>query len=202
MSIPIPQDYEQARSFDGSTAPELTVGGHICRIRNAYMAKTKSGKDQLVIEFDIAEGGEFDGYYQNRFTNAQKYSSNAKWGGVFRSVLLTNEGKTNGFFKGLIEAIEESNVGYDFRKSGGDERAMIGKLVGFNFGEEEYEGYDGNIRTIVKPSYAVSAARVHEGVIPPAKKLLEKNKQQPQAQQAQGYPAGYTEVENNDELPF
>ena len=197
MSIPIPQDYEQARAFDGSAAPELTVGGHICRIRDAYMAKTKSGKDQLVIEYDIAEGGEFDGYYQKRFNKAQQYG-NAKWGGVFRSVLLTNDGKTNGFFKGLITAIEESNNGYYFRKTNGDERQMVGKLVGFNFGEEEYEGYDGNVRTSVKPSYAVSAARVREGVVPPAKKLLEKSKPQ---QQAQGYPTGYTEVDTDD-LPF
>lgn len=199
MSIPIPQDYEQARGFDGSAAPELTIGGHICRIRNAYMAKTKSGKDQLVLEYDIAEGGEFDGYYQKRFNKAQQYSSNAKWSGVFRSTILNNEGKTNGFFKGLITAIEESNNGYDFRKTNGDEKQMVGKLVGFNFGEEEYEGYDGNVRTSVKPSYAVSVARVREGVVPPAKKLLEKSKPQ---QQAQGYPTGYTEVENTDDLPF
>lgn len=206
--IPIPNDYDSARSFDGSGAPQLTPGGHICRIQGVRMEKTKkTNKDMLVVAFDIEEGSEFDGYYKARFEQSSGFRKDAKWPGVFRVTLLNANGGTNGYFKGFIEALEDSNPGYNFKASRGDELQMKGKFVGFNFGEEEYEytNYQtGEIKTAIscKPSYAVSVARVHEGVVPPARKLLNNGGGnsgtrpvgQPDAQ-------GFQEVED-DELPF
>ena len=209
--IPIPRDYDNARAFDGTGGPQLTPGGHICRIQGVRLEKTqKTNKDMLVVAFDIAEGSEFDGHFRKRFERSSSFNSNAKWPGVFRCTLLNATGDTNGFFKGFIEALEASNPGYNFKASKGDEQQMKGKLVGFNFGEEEYEPYNspGEIRTTVKPAYAISVARVREGVIPPAKKLLDTGSTgsasvangtarpvgQPDAQ-------GFQEVDD-DELPF
>lgn len=168
----LPNDYDTARGYDGSTAPKLTPGGHICRIRGARVEKARSsGRDMLVVAFDIAEGSEFDGYYAERFKSAKQYRSDANWPGVFRATTTNAEGKTNGFFKGLIEAVEASNPGFNFRAVGCDENKLNGKLVGFNFGEEEYADRNtGEIRSNVKPQYAVSVAKVREGVIPPARK--------------------------------
>ena len=87
---------------------------------------------------------------------------------------------------------------------------MKGKLVGFNFGEEEYERTDyqtGEIKVAVsvKPAYAISVARVREGVIPPAKKLLNNGNGAATASTTRpvGQPdaQGFQEVED-DELPF
>ena len=209
--IPIPHDYDNARAFDGNNGPQLTPGGHICRIQGVRMEKTqKTQKDMLVVAYDIAEGSEFDGYFKKRFERSSGFNSNAKWPGVFRVTVLNAAGETNGYFKGFIEALEASNPGYNFKASRGDEQQMKGKLVGFNFGEEEYERTDyqtGEIKVAVsvKPAYAISVARVREGVIPPAKKLLNNGNGSGASSSARpvGQPdaQGFQEVED-DELPF
>ncbi len=205
--IPIPRDYDSARGFDGSSGPQLTPGGHICRIQGVRVEQSRSGKDMLVVAFDIAENGEFDGYYKARYDRARGFDANAKWPGVFRVTILNGEGKTNGFFKGFIEAVEDSNSGYNFKATNGDEQSLRGKMVGFNFGEEEYcQQSTGEIKTSVKPSYAVSVARVHEGVIPPAKKLYKPQSSTfptytPANEQMRMDTNGFTEVDD-DELPF
>ena len=44
--IPIPRDYDNARAFDGTGGPQLTPGGHICRIQGVRLEKTqKTNKD-------------------------------------------------------------------------------------------------------------------------------------------------------------
>ncbi|MBR2226726.1 MAG: hypothetical protein IJ893_02535 [Bacteroidales bacterium] len=208
--IPIPRDYDTARSFDGTGGPTLTPGGHICRIQGVRVEKSKTGKDMLVVAFDISEGSEFDGYYKARFERSSGFRKDAKWPGVFRVTLLNANGDTNGYFKGFIDALEDSNTGYNFKASKGDEQQMKGKLVGFNFGEEEYEYTDrqtGEIKigTSCKPAYAISVARVREGVIPPAKKLLNNGNVNASAggMRPVGQPdaQGFQEVED-DELPF
>lgn len=202
--IPIPRDYDTARAYDGNSAPALAPGGHICRILGVRMEKTRNtDKDMLVAAFDIAEGSEFDGYYKARHERSSAYNKDAKWPGVFRVTLTNADGSTSGWFKGFIKAVEESNAGYDFKKTNGDEQALKGKLVGFNFGEEEYEFTDrqsGEIRgaVSVKPVYAVSIDRVREGIEPPAKKLLNGTRASAQAS-ARNY--GMEEVEDPD-LPF
>lgn len=203
----LPKDYDSASAFDGgSSLPKLTIGGHICRIRNARLEKTqRSNKDMLVIAFDINEGGEFDGFYQKVFEVRRKYNADAKWSGIFRTTITNAEGNTNGFFKGLIEAVEASNNGYNFKASGCNELSLQGKFIGFNFGEEEYTVQaTGEIKTSVKPMYAVSVAKVHEGVIPPAKKLANtsngSNSYSAPQQTRMNYDQG-VDVDD-DELPF
>ena len=209
--IPIPRDYDNARSFDGSSGPQLTPGGHICRIQGVRVEKTqKTLKDMLVVAFDIAEGSEFDGYYRARFERSSSFRKDAKWPGVFRVTVLNANNETNGYFKGFIEALEESNPGYNFKASRGDELQMKGKLIGFNFGEEEYERVDNQTGEIkkaigVKPAYAVSVARVREGLIPPPRKLLNTGNASGNIGSARpvGQPdaQGFQEVEDDD-LPF
>lgn len=173
--IKLPSDYDSARSYGGGYR-QLPPGGHICKILDAGVEKSRSGRDMLVVSFDIHERGEFDGHYKERHERALKYRKDAKWPGVFRTTILNSAGKTNGFFKGLIEAVEDSNPGYNFKDTGADSQTLKGKLVGFNFGEEEYERRDaaGFVSTAVsvKPAYAVSVARVKEGVAPPPIKTL------------------------------
>ena len=157
--INLPNDYSTAKAYDGNSLPRLSVGGHICRIRTVQLTKTrKTGADMLVVNFDINEEGEFNGYYGKVFDARRKYRQDAAWPGVFRTTISTREGTTNGFFKGLIDAVEASNPGYSFTGSRANEQTLQGKLVGFNFAEEEYEMTDpstGEVRkgTTVKPQY-------------------------------------------------
>ena len=197
--IQIPNDYDSARGYDGS-ALQLTPGGHNCRIRGARVEQSRSGNDMLVVAFDVVEEGEFNGYFQRRFERAKSYNAYANWPGVFRTSILTTDGRTNSYFKGFIEAVEASNAGYSFRQSGGNEGTLNGKLVGFNFGEEDFRAQDGSVKTSVKPFYAVSVAKVREGIAPPAKKLLADAGSAPRPV-GQPDANGFQPVED-DKLPF
>ena len=170
----IPNDYDSAKAYDGGSFATIPVGGHVCRVIDAREATSRNGNPMIEVAVDIAEGGPDDGFYKAIFDSKRASKPDAKWPCVFRTALLTKDGKTSGFFKGLITAIEESNAGYNFKATGGDEKTLKGKMVGFNFGEEEWRKTDGSIGTSVKPFYAVSVAKVREGIDPPpAKKLKE-----------------------------
>lgn len=197
--IKLPSDYAQARAYDGSDFPKLTPGGHICRTRNVTLSKSRKGNDMLIADFDIVENGELQHYYQRRFDYSSRYNDNAKWPGKYYMPITNADGTTNTRFKGFITAIEESNAGYRFD---GNELTLQDKLLGFNFGEEEYEPQNspGEIRISVKPAYAVSVARVREGVVPPPiKRLAQDDGAQPVA--APPAVQNFQEAED-DELPF
>lgn len=201
--INLPNDYDSARGFDGNGGVKLTPGGHICKIQGARVELSRNQKEMLVVAFDIMEGSEFDGYFADRYARAAKYNANAKWPGVFRANIINNEGKTNGFFKGFIEAVEASNSSYNFKATGGNEATLKGKFVGFNFGEEEFVVQNtGEVKTAVKPAYAISVAKVREGVIPPAIKRLQQTNSTPYGNAASAASSdGFVEVDD-DELPF
>lgn len=173
--IPIPNDFDNARAYDGNSIPPLPLGGHVCRVHSARVEKTRNGTDQLIVEFDVYEDGEFNRYYNRRFEAAKAYRPDAKWPGVFRANLLTRDGATNGYFKGFITALEQSNTGYNFKATNGNEAAMRGLYVGFVFGDRDFRGSDNKIKTVVEPFYAASVAKVREGMPIPAKKALREN---------------------------
>lgn len=189
----IPNDFDQARAYDGGSFATLPVGGHICRIIEAREATSKNGNPMIEVAIDIAEGGPDDGFYRSVYDYKKSKDANAKWPCVFRTSLLTKDGKTSGFFKGLITAIEESNTAYNFKSTGGDEKTLKNKMVGFNFGEEEWIKSDGSVGTSVKPFYAVSVSRVREGIDPPPIKKLKGG--------TAAASNGFKEV-SDDELPF
>lgn len=169
----LPNDYDSTNAYSGSY-DELPVGGHICRILDAKMQKSRNGNDMICVAFDIAENGPHDGFYKAQFERKKKYDVESKWPGMFRTAILNKDGKCSGYFKGLITSIEESNTGYSFKAANCEEATLKGKLVGFNFGEEEYEPSNspGEVRSTVKPFYAVSVATVREGIDPPKKKEI------------------------------
>ena len=37
--IPIPNNYDSARAYDGNALPTLPLGGHICKVHSARMGK-------------------------------------------------------------------------------------------------------------------------------------------------------------------
>ena len=191
----LPNDYDSAKSYDGKGFDALPAGGHICKIIGARATQSRNGNDMLEIAFDIAEGSEHDGRFKRRFDDLRKQNPNVKWpnAGMFRVVTAFN-GQTNSFFKGFLTAVEESNAGYSFKAAGCNEETLKGKLVGLNFGEEEYRRTDGKIGTAVKAAYAVSVQRVRDGIEPPKKKTLRADSAAP------AMPQGFTETE--EPLPF
>ena len=203
--IALPSDYNQAAAYDGSGGPKLVPGGYICKIAGARCEKvnTKNGPAQkLVLAFDIAEG-EFAGHFDAQFKRAkEKDASGAKWRGTYDCFLLTNEGATNPFFKGLITCIDKSNEPFQCVVGGQlNEANLKGKLVGLLFREEEYIGSVGKKKETVKACAARSVQTIREGNFEiPEPKLLQGNSGGRGAAPA-AVPAGFTQVDD-DELPF
>lgn len=195
----VPNDFDQARPYDGSEYTALPIGGHICKIIGARATKSRNGNDMIEVAFDIAEGGEYDGRFQEQFAARRAQAADAKWpnGGMFRANVYTRDGKTNPYFKGLITAVEESNTGYSFKAAKDDENTLKGRMVGFNFGEEEYLNQSaGEVRVGVKAFYAVSVQTVRNGIEPPKRKTYT-----PPAGSMPAQSQGFSEVQD-DELPF
>lgn len=147
----------------------LKAGGYKCIIKKVECNETSNGKQYLKVSFDIAEGEHKD-FYKNKYLNDQR--KDKKWAGVW--VLFTEGyevGSTNSKFKGLTTAVEESNTGYKFDW---DEKTLENKKVGIVMREEEFETQMGEIKTAVKPLYAMSYDKVEEAKIPNIKKLPEK----------------------------
>ena len=188
--IPKPTDWDTAQAYTGDVE-RMTPGGHIVKIMNARMDMSKNGRPMLVVSFDICEGSPLDGFYRRMHDSRKNAGFTTGWGGVIRFMLYASDGvSTNGFFKGFITSVEESNPGYRFNW---DERGLEGKLVGLVFGEEEYLGNDGKPHTSVKAQQARRVEAIRAGVpVPQAKKLNPASAQPAQT---------FAEVEDDD-LPF
>ena len=160
-----PQNYDDTTAKSFGEFETLDPGGYICRILKADATKSKSGKDMLVLEIDVAEG-ESKGFFQRKLERESETNKEARWKCIYRQ--LTG-GNSTGFFKGLITAIEESNRGYTWNW---EEKTLEGKIVGGVFGREQWE-YNG--KTGFKPEikYVCSIETIKKGVKAPEDKLLE-----------------------------
>lgn len=202
--IQLPSDYNQAAAYDGNGGPRLMPGGQVCKIVGARTetVNTQNGpKQKFVLAYDIAEG-EFAGYFDAQFKRAKEQdASKAKWRGTYDCFILTNEGKTNPFFKGLIACIDKSNEPFQCVVNGQlNEANFKGKLIGMLFRKEEYMGSDGKKKETVKACAARSVQTIREGNFEiPEPKLLQGSQGGRGA--APSVPAGFTQVDD-DELPF
>ena len=166
-----PKDWDTAQAFTGE-GQAMTPGGHVVRILSMRQEVSRNNRPMVVLTFDIDEGGELDGFYRRQYDAARRTNDQVKWRGVIRYMLYAKDGEhTNGFFKGLIDAIEKSNPGWRW---GWDESACAGRLVGMVFGEEEYRAQDGSVRVSVKAQQARSVQAIREGVPVPERKRLPK----------------------------
>ncbi len=161
-----PTGYDEATAFTGEEFESISLGGHVCIIKQAKIEQTKkTNKDVLIILFDIYEGEQKD-FYKRLFDRKKEGNADAKWQGVYRQL---TDGNSLPFFKGMITAIENSNSGY---KWNWDESTLKGKLFGGVFGQEEYQGNDGKIKLSTKCRFIRSVEQIRKGVeVPEIKKL-------------------------------
>ena len=133
--------------------PTVEPGGYICRIMNVV---DKPDKECLMIDLDIA-AGPYKDYYQDLVARAGFWGCTMYWS--YKENNLP-------YFKGNVTSVEESNKGYTF--SDQNENALIGKLVGAVFGEEEYMSNSGEVKCNVKPRFLCSVQRImdHDYKVP------------------------------------
>ena len=189
-----PNDWDTAQAYTGE-GQRMTPGGHIVRIMGMRQETSKNGKPMIIVAFDVEEGSELDGLYKRQHEAKKKFDPAAKWQGVIRYMLYGKDGvSTNGFFKGFITALEESNPGYRWNW---DERSVAGKMCGMVFGEEEYRKQDGSIACGVKAQQARSVQAIRDGVEVPERKKV---REEPQTYAPFDPNAGFTQVE--EKLPW
>ena len=64
------QGYDEAQAYTGESRA-LPAGKYICEIKGAKEVKAKTGKKQLVLQLDIAEG-EYKDFYSDQFSLLKK----------------------------------------------------------------------------------------------------------------------------------
>lgn len=175
-------------------AKRLKADGYICVILACKQEKSSSGKNMLVINFDIAEG-DFKGFYMDRYKNAPRDNNNPvepKWQGKYY-IVLEGEGY-EGRLKAFTTSLEESNQGYTWDWN---EENLKGKLFGGIFREEEYI-YNGEVRSNVKLWQIRSVKTIREGnfEVPRKKEVPEDEKASFNAS------LDATFVQTNEQLPF
>ena len=122
-------------------------GGYVCIIRKV----TDDPKNQcLVIEYDIAEGP-FKNYAADTAERA------GFWPLDF---MKSYKEKALGFFKAMIEAVEQTNNGFRWTW---DEQKLVGKGIGMVLREEEYENRKGEVKIRIKPYAFCTAMDIRTG---------------------------------------
>ena len=184
----LPDDYERASA--STEVRRLTPGGYVCQIKKV---EADDKANQLRVFFDIFEG-DYKGFYKERYSKDKERSSKAAWRGTYNLFVMTRDGRTNPFFKGFIQAVQDSNPNAQLIRDGELQlEGFTSCLVGLLFRQEEFRGQDGNIHSTVRPCMAVSDKRVRAGdYTTPAPRLLERSP----------VPEGFIPVEPGEEPPF
>ena len=160
---------QKPNGFDQAAASlnyePLTLGGHVCVIKGAEEAKSKTGKDMYKIALDITGNDPQAGYYQKKFDNDTR--ENRRWPCVSYVVITDSEGNCTRNCASFVTSVEESNPGFSFPW---DNAAYLkGKRVGVVFGEEEYKNDKGEIKRATKPFWFRSADKVMDAPVPKLK---------------------------------
>lgn len=193
-----PQGYDEAKAYTGEFQ-SLPAGLYVCEIKQIQQAQTRTGRPQLVVLFDIAEG-EQKGFYSSQY-EAEKASGNAKWRGVHKQIM---DGSSIPFFKGLMTSIEKSNPGYFFpwgREN--NEKTLHGKKFGAVMGREQFQAQDGSLKFATRVFQIRSIEGLKTADVP-ADKLLE-NTQPAQAYTPSSAGDGFMNIPDGiigEELPF
>lgn len=185
-----PAGYDEAQVL-GEFTP-INLGGHKLVIMKVEEVTANNGNQYLKISFDTAKDDVQPNYYSNAYKN--NTMDNKKWSGVTTVFPTDKDGKTSKSFKTFCTAVEHSNSG--FKMVWGDQfcNALKGKAVGGVFGEEEYVGNDGTIKTARKLFWFRGIDKVMDAEIP-AKRTVE-----PQPASNDGFMNIPDSIDN--ELPF
>lgn len=184
-----PEGWDNTQAAYMGESEKLEPGGYILRIVQVKMAKSKSGRDMLILAYDIHEG-EHTNFFSRMHERRKKTNQEAKWPG--RYFQLT-DGDSMKFFKGLIDIIEKSNAGY---KWDWNESSLVGKFIGGLFGEEEYLNQNNQITVSCKLQFVKTTGDIMNGnyIIPELKKM--------KSTLPQGASSFGTQSYADDEIPF
>lgn len=143
---------------DGGFTP-LPAGPYVARLTELTDNEPREYVEAI---FDIAEG-EHAGYYSDDWGKSHPYAHH---------IFLSYKDSAQGMLKGRLEAIAKSNPGFDpfVAWNAGRLDMFVGRIVGINLQEEEYERNDGETGTRLNVCQVVDAQLVRDGKIKPREK--------------------------------
>jgi len=195
-----PQGYDDAQAFTGEFV-SLPAGCYVCTIKQVSTGQSQSGRNQVAVLFDIAEG-EYKEFYDKQFKAAKTQGSDAKWKGVYKQIV---DGSSLPFFKGLMTSIEKSNQGFQFPwGQEGNEKTLVGKKFGAIMGREEFKTEEGEKRMATKVVQVRSLDGLKDAKVP-EDKLLDDNAMPPASPQyGPADKDGFMNIPEgiDEELPF
>ena len=153
---------------------KLPAGGYEAKIIGAKVVSYKGSNgsfERLEIAVDITSG-EYKDYYKKDFNGNNR--DDKKWRGVAKFYVPTEDGSekdefTKSLFKGMTEAVEDSNSGYHWDW---DETTLKGLKVGILVRDEEYD-VEGNRGFSPKVFKFIAIDKIKEGKFTtPAPKML------------------------------
>lgn len=156
----------------GGSYDTLPAGAYVCKIQKCTEEKNRSGSgSHLAILFDIAEGD-----YREFFMADWKGQNREDkfWRGIIRQNIPDEKSDKYDmqcrFFKTFVNAVEDSNDGYDWDW---DEKKLKGKLIGVVFREVEKQSARGTVYVVTNADSvcSVEAARNGTAKIPERKTL-------------------------------
>lgn len=161
------------------------AGPYICKIT---AVEDLPEKEYLRVSYDIAEG-EYAGYY------AKGREDHPDWA-WYGSYVKSYKEKALPMLKRFCSAVSKSNGKYVFDAGSvnSDEKTLVGKKVGLLFGEEEYYGNDGELKTRLYVYSEFPVDKLADQKIPNIKKLKE---EAPKTDSD-----GFLSAEDDDEIPF
>ena len=151
-------------SKDGEGGNRLPAGPYVCRITEMI---DNLQKEYVEVVYDIAEG-EYANQYADDWGKSHPFAHHF--------FLSYKSDKALSMTKGRLEAIQESNPGFDpFAAWDGNRLDMfVGRIVGLNLQDEEYE-YQGEVKTRTNVCQVVPAQDVRDGKVKTRdKKTLDK----------------------------
>lgn len=190
-----PANFEAVKT--GGFVP-IVPGGHHLIIKHILETQSqKSGKDMIVVSFDMAPNDSQAGYFQKEYAADTK--PDKKWPFKGRSYITLDDdnGNCSKSYKTFITAVEDSNPGFKVNWDA-DYSQFRGKKIGGVFGEAEYEKRDGSIGKTVELRRFRSDVSVTDETAPALKQLRNR-------QTTTGTSDGFMNIPDNvdgDDLPF
>ena len=195
------RDYEEATASTGDYQ-RMGAGGYVAQIQAvrtdgpASYGKGRidyvNSKEYVKLIYDIAEGD-----FAGRFSDDYWSGEDKDYG---HQIFLS--WKNMGAFKGNIQALDESNPGFDALAAFQADRweLFIGKKVGIVLGDEEYRANDGTVKTRLGLPRLKSVQDIRAGKfkVPAPKKL----KDDDQGYNAAPAKADVSESVYDEDIPF
>ena len=182
------------KSEASSNKPRMLPAGPYVAVIKAVKIDGQEPEQTLVLRVDVAEG-EYKDYFMNRYKReSEKGTYEPRYKGDFR-LRIPNENNTKAMypesdlrnFNDAMFRIEGSNPGYHWDWN---EQGLVGKIVGINMQEGEYNG-----NTFTRIGRLENADDVRKGIVSPMKPRGGQNTANTDAQ------SGMTVV-HQEELPW